>query len=40
MAALIQETIKHGVAEDEAQAEKWIRDLIDRDYPGVYYGEE
>lgn len=40
MAALVQETIKHGVAEDEAQAEKWIRDLIDRDYPGVYYGEE
>jgi len=39
MKALVQETIRHGVAKSEEDAEKWIRNLIDNEYPGVYYGE-
>jgi len=40
MEALVRETIKHGVAQTPEDAEKWIRDLIDRDFPGAYYGDE
>lgn len=40
MQALVRETIKHGIAETTEDAEKWIRNLIDRDFPGAYYGDE
>jgi protein-L-isoaspartate(D-aspartate) O-methyltransferase len=40
MEQLINVTIQHGMSSNKEDAEQWIRNMIDRDYPGVYYGDE
>lgn len=40
MDALVDNSIKLGVATTREDAEVLIRNMIDRDHPGVYYGDE